>query len=301
VQTWNFTLSKQFGSNIVDVSYVGSKGTHQDTSIPYFNTGPPQKAGLSVNANRPFPNFGNIRMLDYHGASSYNGLNIHFQHRFSHQLEFTTAYSYSHLLDNQGGDTNGSSRNQTQIPTVKEWASGLTDQRHDLSLSLLYQLPQISGGNLMERAVLNGWGVSTIFQAISGTPVWVYQSVDGQNNGNVYQRPDLVPGQSLTVSNRTIGKWFNTSAFAESVGHYGSTPRNPLTGVPIHPLTLAVHRTFPMPFEGQRVEFRIEAFNALNNPQFAAPSGVQGTSNFGRITATTINNRELQLALKYYF
>jgi hypothetical protein len=184
---------------------------------------------------------------------------------------------------------------------VKEWASGLTDQRHDLSLSLLYQLPQISGGNLMERAVLNGWGVSTIFQAISGTPVWIYQSVDGQNNGNAYQRPDLVPGQSLTVPNRTIGKWFNTSAFAESVGHYGSTPRNPLTGVPIHPLTLAVHRSFPMPFEGQRLEFRIEAFNALNNPQFAAPSGVQGTSNFGRITATTINNRELQLALKYYF
>ena len=301
VQTWNLTLSKQFGSNIVDVSYVGSKGTHQDTSIPYFNTGPPQKAGLSVNANRPFPTFGNIRMLDYHGASSYNGLNIHFQHRFSHELEFTTAYSYSHLLDNQGGDTNGSSRNQTQIPTAKEWASGLTDQRHDLSLSLLYQLPQLSGGNLMERAALNGWGVSTIFQAIAGTPVWIYQSVDGQNNGNAYQRPDLVPGQALTVPNRTIGKWFNTSAFAESVGHYGSTPRNPLTGFPIHPLTLAVHRSFPLPFEGQRVEFRIEAFNALNNPQFAAPSGVQGTSNFGKITATTIDNRELQLALKYYF
>ena len=78
---WNLTLSKQFWSNVLDVSYVGVKGTHQDTSIPYFNTGPPQPANLTANGNRPYPTFGNIRLVDYHGASMYNGLKVHFEHQ----------------------------------------------------------------------------------------------------------------------------------------------------------------------------------------------------------------------------
>ena len=302
LQTYNLTLSKQFWSNVIDISYVGVKGTHQDTSIPYFNTGAPQPASGSVNANRPFPTYGNIRLLDYHGASMYNGLEVHFEHRLSHGLNFTTSYSFSHLLDNQGGDTNGV-RNQNQIPTVKEWTNGLTDQRHNLTIAFVWQLPKLSGGNTVARAALNGWGINSIFQYLSGTPLWISQSADGENNGNGYQRPDLVPGQTLTVPNRSINEWFNVNAFAEADGHYGSTPRNPsaLASPAVNPLTLAVNRSFAMPFEQQHLDFRVEAFNALNHPQYGAPGTVQGSGNFGVITSTSLDNRELQLALKYIF
>ena len=68
LQTWNLTLSKQFWSNVLDISYVGVKGTHQDTSDTNFNVGPPQPASGSVQANRPFPTFGRIRLLDFGGA-----------------------------------------------------------------------------------------------------------------------------------------------------------------------------------------------------------------------------------------
>ena len=44
LQTYNLTVSKQFWSNVIDVSYVGVKGTHQDTSDENYNTGPPQPA-----------------------------------------------------------------------------------------------------------------------------------------------------------------------------------------------------------------------------------------------------------------
>ena len=265
LQTYNLTLSKQFWSNVIDVSYVGVKGTHQDTSIPYFNNGPPQPASGSVNADRPFPTFGNIRLLDFHGASDYNGLEVHFQHKFSHNLEFTTAYAFSHLLDNQGGDTNGS-RNETQIPASKEWANGLTDQRQNLTIAMVWALPKLSGGNFAAREVLNGWGINTIFQFIAGSPVFVTQSQDGENNGNAYERPDLVPGQSLTVAHRLVSQWFNTAAFTEAIGHYGSTPRNPaaLVGPSVDPLTLAIRRSFAMPFkEPQHLDVRLEAFNVL--------------------------------------
>jgi hypothetical protein len=302
LQTWNLTLSKQFWSNVIDISYVGVKGTDQDTSLLNYNTGPPQQPGANVQANRPYPTFGQMRILDHHGASIYNGLNIHFEHRFTHGLNFTTSYSFSHLLDNQGGDTNGV-RNETQIPTAKEWANGLTDQRHNLTIAFVWMLPKFSGGDAAARAVVNGWGINGIYQFLAGNPLWISQSVDGENNGNPFQRPDLVPGQAETVPNRTIAEWFNTNAFTPAIGHYGSTPRNPapIVSPSNNPLTLAVNRSFPMPWEGQHLDFRVEAFNALNHPEFGPPGSVQGTSTFGVVTTTNSNNRELQLALKYFF
>jgi hypothetical protein len=301
LQTYNLTVSKQFGSNVIDVSYVGVKGTHQDTSDENFNSGPPQPASGNVNANRPYPTFGTIRLIDFSGgASSYNGLNIHFEHRLSHHLEFTASYSFSHLLDNQGTDINNGS-SETQVPASKEWASGLTDQRNNLTIAFVWELPKLSGGNAVARAVVNGWGINSIYQYFSGSPLWVTQATDGENNGNQNQRPDLVPGQPLHLAHRTNAEWFNTAAFTEAIGHYGSTPRNPITGVKNDPLTLAIKRVFPLPFEGQHLDFRLEAFNALNHPQFGPPGATQGSSTFGVITSTNSDNRDLQVALKYVF
>ena len=53
--------------------------------------------------------------------------------------------------------------------------------------------------------------------------------------------------------------------------------------------------------EGHRLQFRWESFNFTNTPQFSAPNATLGSATFGRITSTLINNREMQLALKYIF
>ena len=137
-------------------------------------------------------------------------MNIHFEHRFTHGLEFTGSYSWSHLLDNQGTDINNGS-SETQIPASKEWASGLTDQRNYLTIAFVWELPKVSGGNAAMRAVVNGWGINSIYQYISGSPLWMTQSVDGENNGNQNQRPDLVPGQPLHLAHRTNAEFFNTA------------------------------------------------------------------------------------------
>jgi hypothetical protein len=75
---------------------------------------------------------------------------------------------------------------------------------------------------------------------------------------------------------------------------------NPPTLESIHespsddPLTLAVTRSFPTPFEGQHLDFRVEAFDALNHPEFAAPGSTLGGGNFGAVTTTNTDNRELR-------
>ena len=306
LQTYNLTLSKQFWNNVLDVSYVGVKGTHQDTSIPYFNSGPPQIGG-TAQANRPFPTFGRIRYVDFHGASDYNGLQAKFQHKFSQGLNFTASYTYSHLLDNQGGDTNGS-RSETQIPNSKEWASGLTDQRHYLTLAMVWQ-PRVSLSNRMARTIVNGWMLTSIYTYQTGLPLFVTQSSDTENNDNLYQRPDFTTGNNVATipipaGQRTLSRWFNTAAFTQAVGHYGNVPRNPntLRSPPQNPLTLGVSRSFAMPYnESHSLMIRFEAFNALNEPQFAAPGSTYGSSSFGVVSATSQDNRDLQLAAKYVF
>ena len=58
---------------------------------------------------------------------------------------------------------------------------------------------------------------------------------------------------------------------------------------------------FAFPHVWQHLDFRVEAFNALNHPQFGPPGSVQGTGTFGVVTMTNSDDRELRLALKYFF
>jgi len=81
-----------------------------------------------------------------------------------------------------------------------------------------------------------------------------------------------------------VDEWFNPNAFTEAVGHYGDIPRIP-SGVsaPVNnPVTLAINRSFPLPLEGNHIDFRAEAFNALNHPQFGAPKCYAGLWYQGR-------------------
>ena len=269
LQTWNLTFSKQFGNNVIDVSYVGVKGTKEDTSLLNFNVGPPQPPGGNVQANRPYPAYGQMRVLDNHGASIYEGFLAHFQHRLSRGLDLTASYALSSEQDDIGGGTN-QQRNQTQNPFVKVWANGLNQQRNNLTVAVLYDLPKLNDDrNGVARSLLNGWSVAGIFQYYSGGPQFVYQSNDGQNNGNNFQYPDLVPGQPNGVPNRSINEWFNTARFTEAIGHYGNAPRNPswVVAPSNNPLVLELKRMFAMPFaESQKSESSSPGLQRLQSP-----------------------------------
>ena len=97
-----------------------------------------------------------------------------------------------------------------------------------------------------------------------------------------------------------MSKWFNTAAFTRALVTYGTSPRNPLVGPGISTFDMSLSKSFRVR-ERYQVQFRWEAFNSLNKPQFGNPGGVLGMSNFGIITATSKNNREMQVALKYTF
>lgn len=115
------------------------------------------------------------------------------------------------------------------------------------------------------------------------------------------------------MTGRTIDRWFNTAAFVRSkcdgcAGEGTSSGGRGYGNAGVSLFDSPAHKTWDFALfkefrvkEGQKVQFRYEAFNFLNTPQFSAPSRSLGAADFGRISGTIINNREMQFGLKYVF
>ncbi len=300
VQTWNATIEQQFGKLVLDTSYVGTHGSDLDTSIQYYNS--PQPGPGTIQTRRPYPTFARIRALDFTGASNYNALQEHLEWRVNPRSNITASYVWSHMFDNQGNSTNTGGCTCQDVRHPHEWANGTNDQRHNLVVAYVYRLPDFAQSKMAGLAA-NGWTLNGLIALASGNPVNVTQSTDSQNNDNPWQRPSLVPGANPYLSNKSaINGWYNSNAFALSGYAFGTTPRNYLIGPGVKTVNVSVMKNFAMPYaESHNLQVRFEAFNALNTPQFSNPGASLGASAFGQISSTKINNRELQLAVKYLF
>ena len=300
VQTWNVTVSQQFGRAVLDTSYVGTRGSDLDTSLQYFNS--PAPGAGTIQARRPYSNYARIRALNFTGMSNYQSLQEHLEYRVNHLSNITVSYVWSHEADNQGASTNNGGCQCQDVRNPYEYANGFADQRHNFILAYVLRLPDLTRSKAIGEAV-NGWTLNGLVNLSSGSPVNITQSTDSQNNDNSWQRPDLVAGSSAYVANKSATNgWYNPSAFQLSGFAFGNTPRNYLVGPGTKTVNLSVMKDFAMPYsEGHLLQVRFEAFNALNTPQFSNPGSSFGSSSFGQISSTNINNRELQLAVKYLF
>jgi len=302
VQNWNLQVSRQFGkNNVLEVGYVGSKGTHVDTSFRY-NWNQPDPGPGDIQSRRPYPTLSRIRMQSYGQNTIYHSLQTRFEHRLSTQLNLTAAYTYSHLIDDAANTTTeGGCQCQNPRNIKAERASSLFDQRHVLTIGYVWDIPFAKTWQGPAGALLSGWSFQGIVSLASGSPFDIRESSDTQNNDGIYPRPTL-SGQRISVPNPSPSNWFNTNAFAPSILVYGNSPRNPIVGPGKHVFDLSLGKIFKMPYrESHSLQFRAEFFNAFNTPQFANPDQFLGDGDFGKITSTNLPNRELQFALKYKF
>jgi len=138
----------------------------------------------------------------------------------------------------------------------------------------------------------------------SGLPFTLGVSGDIANTGNsnnagFYERLNLIGDPHL--SNPTPDLWFNTAAFSVPAAFtFGNMGRNNLRSDWTKNVDLSLFRIFPIR-ERFRLEFRAEAFNALNTPVWGTPVVNYSNSNFGHVTSIANTPRQLQLAMKLYF
>ena len=153
--------------------------------------------------------------------------------------------------------------------------------------------------------LISGWQVNGIISWQTGTPIVPSGALNQTNLFTAGQRPSN-NGQSAALSNPTIDRWFNTSVFSQpatfTIGDTSRTlpdVRNP--GIANADLSLFKNNYFG-PENRYNLQFRIEAFNALNHPQWGTPNNsLQSGNAFGTITSLGVSARQVQLAAKFNF
>jgi hypothetical protein len=108
---------------------------------------------------------------------------------------------------------------------------------------------------------------------------------------------------SANLSNPSIHKWFNTSAFVtQPKGTPGSERSDAVYGPHARVLNASLLKDFLI-HEQVRLQFRGEFFNVTNTPNFGLPGNGLTTRSFGVISSTAANMtpRQMQFALKFLF
>jgi hypothetical protein len=209
-----------------------------------------------------------VALATNNGGSRYQGLQLQYRRSMARGLQSLVSYTWSHSLDNSSTDSG-----IYWAPRSPDWASSDFDVRQALTAAVTY-----------EPARLRGWALDGILRARGGFPIDVLanEQTMGVDFANAF-RPDLVYGQPIW-----IGRQLNPAAFrAAAYLKQGTLGRNAITGLGMCQLDLSVRREFPL--EGRRVlELRVEAFNALNQANFADPVRFLSSPLFGQ-SASMLN------------
>jgi hypothetical protein len=305
---WNLNIQRQFGANnVLTVAYVGAKGTHifvtENINQAIPGPGP-------VVARRPYPNLGDGTAVGPWGNSSYNSLQTTFERRLSAGLTLLAAWTYSHSIDN----TSGTGSETVQNPYNLHFNRGNStfDLRHNFVVSWTYELPFGKGKPLLRSAsrtldlFVGSWQFNGISTFQTGTPFTVTMLTNTLNSGGGVQYPNRTGSGQL--DHPTIEQWFDPTAFVAPGNYtYGNSGRNILYGPGTKEVDASLFKNFPLGAEGRRLQFRAEAFNLFNTPQFNNPNAQIGFAGVARITSAgnpplfQRTSREIQLAVKLYF
>jgi hypothetical protein len=171
-----------------------------------------------------------------------------------------------------------------RVPPTGDRGPSSFDIRQSLSLAISYEPPRFRGP---ARRVLTGWAFDSIVRARSAPPVNVLTGVDTLGLGfNTVSRPDVAPGVPLYLEGNEFagGKRINPAAFVLPAGtRQGTLGRNSLRGFGAAQWDLAVRRHFVLT-EGLTLQFRADAYNLTNHPNFASPVNMLNNPNFGHST-----------------
>jgi hypothetical protein len=294
---WSFDIQQGvWASGALDIQYLGSHSTHLDRN--YYNNTPAPGPG-SVNSRRPNPLFGDIRTIQNDVDANYNGLSVSLRQRMSHGVQLLASYTWAHALD-VTGDSNNGGYPQNPYNWKADYANSSWDVRHRFVASFNYSLPFFASSRGFVRQTLGGWQTNGIITLQTGFPFNVTTSTDVANTGRSNERPNLVGAARANCGRDHLTGCIDATAFALPVFAYGNAGRNLLYGPGLYNINFSAFKNFNLT-ERTALQFRSEFFNLFNTPALSNPNATFGTSQFGTITTTKQDNRQIQFALKLLF
>ncbi|HEV2175740.1 MAG TPA: TonB-dependent receptor [Terriglobia bacterium] len=307
-QTWNFSLEDEIAPNwVLSVGYVGTRGSHLDLLLgpnPAASTGTAGSAGSGA-LQYTYETSG--------AASLYNGLQVSLRRNFHNGLSLWSQYTFSKSIDN-ASSVGGAGSVVAQDFQDLEAERGLSvfDVRHRLLVNYNYELPfggrkrYLSHGGALGR-VLGDWQISGVTTIQSGTPYTARLLGNLSNNGGTgayFSERGQATGQAVLPAgfNPTPLQFFNMAAFTlPPPGQLGNAGRNTIPGPHTTNFNMSLDREIVLsPEKGVRGDFRIEAANVFNTPNFTGLATVVNATDFGRVTSVA-NMRTVALSLRLRF
>jgi hypothetical protein len=331
MQRWQFAVQRELpGRSLIEVSYVGNRGTRMVVTrdlnpVPeaYLSKSPvrdnPTNNFLSAQVSnpfypllpktnlasttvsraqllRPYPQYNNVQSGQNVGYSWYHSAQVRVEKRFSAGFTASLSYTFSKLME-AVSFLNGFDLRPEEVISSQ-------DRPHRTTLNWLYELPFGRGktfagpGNAFATKLISGWQVQGILTNQSGAPLGFGNAIFVGDIKNV----------PLPKDQRRPGRWFNTEAGFErnnalqlvsNVRRFSSRfggiradgPNN--WDLSIIKNTSITERT--------QLQFRAEAINALNHPQFTSPNTTPTSTAFGTITGEFAWPRVVQFGLKLLF
>jgi hypothetical protein len=308
-QNWQFSIQRDVGWNtVVDVAYVGNKGSHLPANLENLNQVPtkylslgsllsedisspaaqaagirspyPGFSGSVAQALLPFPQYlGITEQTEPVGNSTYHSMQAKIQKRMSNGITFLVSYTLSKTLSDTGL-SGFATFNALPLDTANrrlEKALAPNDIPNNLVISWLYEIPFAKGSNGLLQKFAKGWMIGAIQTYQSGTPIAV---VGGPNlllfNGG--NRPNRVLGIPEQPSyhgsfDPATDLYLNINAFSQpapfTIGNVSRTEPGLRTFALLDEDLSAIKRTYvPKISEVFNIEFRAELFNVLNRTVF---------------------------------
>jgi hypothetical protein len=305
---------------VLEVGYTGNHSLRLPV-VGDYNQANPNLPGqtLGVQARRPLQNCGAITYFNPAGQSSYNGLSVKVEKRYSNGLAFLNSFTWSKALGNSEQQLEtGSGIEVANQQNIRNLSAERGPTSYDVKFvnvtSVVYSIPFGRGqrwGRSMPYivdAALGGWELTGINTANTGEPVNVWYTPSAANDptgringfrGSSTTRPNLIGNPTGSSGADMLNNYFNKAAFQTPSSNqpFGNLGRNAFRAPNFEQWDLGVYKSFRMPREGMSLQFRSEFFNVLNHTNFQPPQANFANASFGRISSTFIP-RQIQFALK---
>lgn len=318
---WNLTYEREVGFETkLEIGYVGTTSNYLSRERDLNQLAPgttfkTENAGANVNFLRPFKGFANIPMLEHSGRSKYNGLQIEATRRFKGGLSYGFAYTFSKTMDNNSGPRQGF---YDVFNQALNWGKSDNDTRHIAVINFVYELPLLRNSKTLAGKVAGGWQISGVIQAQTGTPFTIGNPDDFYGIGSTNFKPWNLNGtttqpkqfSNANAAGNYVGDtnfWFMPTVSGQpwatkpANGAYGNQNRNSISfnNVGVQNWNLSMFKQFRIT-ERQGFQFRFEAFNWINHPNWGGVDTGPTSANFGKVTSKS-GERNLQLSLRYSF
>jgi hypothetical protein len=368
---WNLGVQHVFAKDYtLEARYLGTRGVHLNmqvrpnkfppvtptNSLPTYLT-PPSQATLDAlpltlsqlrSISNILPKYANAGFTNGAlvedaptGNSTYHGLAVELKNRFTHDLHFSAAYTWSHLIDDSTADFNTTAltprRPQDFQNLRNDRSSSALDHRQRLTFAAIYDVPLFRQSTWMLKNLVGNWSVAPLFTYETPEYVTVLSQADSNLNGDsAADRAIVNPAGADKTGSGVTALTSIRNGKAETVGYLATNPgaryiqagpgayanggRNTLPGRPIDNIDLNLLKTFDLR-ERTKVQFSAQFYNLLNHAQFvpgfvnrvdnpAVPNNggavynylTPGNASFNNPEAIYSSNpRGIQLALKVLF